>query len=141
MGRSRRPRARAGFTLLELVFALSVLSFALVSAFASQLGSLDLIRASRETSIASADMQAAFERVYTLQLDQLPLAGSDFEAGQPVADFEGLHLQDQRLIATYPTWAGGAAAVPDPLEVVLTMTWSDFDGRPRRLVMGTMVTQ
>ncbi|HKX45399.1 MAG TPA: type II secretion system protein [Planctomycetota bacterium] len=141
MGRRRRPRARSGFTLLELVFALSVLSFALVSAFASQLGSLDLIRASRETSIASADMQAAFERVYTLQKDDLPQPGSEFEAGQPVAAFEGLHLQDQRVVATYPTWAGGMAAVPDPLEVVLTMTWSDFDGRERRLVMGTMVTQ
>jgi hypothetical protein len=71
--------------------------------------------------------------------EDLPLVGSPFQAGQPVVAYEGLHLRDQRLVATYPNFAGGL--VPNSLQVCLTMTWLDANGNPRLQDLVTVVTR
>jgi hypothetical protein len=71
---------------------------------------------------------------------QIPVAGSPFEAGQPIAAFEGLHLKDERIVATYPGYTAGLA-VPDPLQIVLTATWTDFRGRPRNMRIACLKTR
>ena len=59
---------------------------------------------------------------------------------QPIARFEGLHLANQRLVATYPGYVPGQQ-VPDPLAIVVTMNWNDFEGRPRTMRLATMKGQ
>ena len=46
--------------------------------------------------------------------DLLPNAGSKYEHGVPIAAFEGLHLREQRIVATYPGYVTGGAVL-DPL--------------------------
>jgi hypothetical protein len=69
--------------------------------------------------------------------ENLPQAGSDFAHGQPVPFFEDLHLDQERIVATYPGYVPGGP-VPEPLPVVLTITWRDFKGRPRTMQLASM---
>jgi prepilin-type N-terminal cleavage/methylation domain-containing protein len=138
--RQRCRRPVLGFSLLELMFALSILAVAIGAAFSGQLSSSTLLKTSAETRIAVHDLRNAAEAILaTPTPEDLPLPGSPFQAGQPVAAFENLHLRDQRLVVTYPNYASGA--VPDTLQVLLTMTWTDADGTPRLQDLQTAVTR
>jgi prepilin-type N-terminal cleavage/methylation domain-containing protein len=132
-------RRRAGFTLVELMIAIVVLLVAVLGTFTSQLKARDLIRTSRETQIAMADLQSAMERILLRPVDQIPIATSLYAHDQSIAAYEDLHLPDQRIVATYPGYTGGD--VPDPLPIVLTMTWSDAQGRPRAETLRSMKTR
>ena len=57
----RRRRHQAGFSMVEVMLALSVLLVAVLGAFSSQAASSNLIRISRETDLALADLQACME--------------------------------------------------------------------------------
>jgi prepilin-type N-terminal cleavage/methylation domain-containing protein len=139
-GGLRARRSRRGFTLIELMIAVSVLVVAVLTTFETQLASHRLVRTSRETNAATADLATAMEELLLLPRAQIPIAGSDFEAGQPIAAFEGRSLRDERIVATYPDYVPGGA-VPDPLAVVLTATWTDHGGRTRSLRIASMRTQ
>jgi len=122
--------SRAGFSMVEVMVALGVLLVAVMGAFSSQATSSNLINTSRETNLASADLQACMEQLLTLNSDAIPIPGSDFEDGQPVALYEGLNLSNERIVATYPGYLAGQP-VPDPLEILLTITWDDYGTRSR----------
>jgi hypothetical protein len=137
LGRAWR---RAGFTLVEIALAATVLAIAVLTAFEVQLAAHSLARTSRETSTATADLAAAMEELLLLPKDSIPIATSPFAPGQPIAAYSDLHLAGQRIVAAYPGYVPGAA-VPDPLEIVLTETWSDHAGRPRTLRIASMKTR
>lgn len=131
---------RSGFSLLELMFALSILAVAIGAAFSGQVGSSKLLETSAETRIALQDLRTAMEDILASPTpEDLPLVGSPYQAGQPVQAYEGLHLRDQRLVATYPNYTGGT--VPDSLQVRLTMTWLDANGNARLQDLVTVVTR
>jgi hypothetical protein len=128
-----RPQARrAGFSTLELAISIAFLLLALGPALRGQVQASELLATARETQIASGDLQACMERVLATPHDALAVPGSDYEDGQPVAAFEELNLSGERIVATYPDYVAGAP-LPDPLEVVLTITWDDPDRRERSL--------
>lgn len=133
-------RARAGFSLVELSIAIVVLMVAVLTAFEVQLGSQRLVRTSRETNTAMADLGAAMEQALLLPKDDIPVAGSMYAADQTIDAFTGLHLRDERMVATYPGYLAGGP-VPDPLVIVLTVTWADHAGRPRALQLSSMKTR
>jgi hypothetical protein len=126
--------------LVELSIAIVVLMVAVLTAFEVQLASHRLARMSRETNTAMADLGAAMEQVLLLPKDEVPVAGSAFESGQPIAAFDDLHLEGQSIVPTYPGYVLGAA-VPDPLQIVLTVTWTDHAGRTRTLSLSSMKTR
>lgn len=130
-------RARSGFTLLELMVAIAVLLVAVMAAFSSQLTAMSLVSSSRDTNAAMSDLQACMEQLLTRQLDGIPIAGSDYEAGQPVAAYDALNLQGEQIVPTYPGYVAGNP-VPDPLPIVLRCTWNDSGGRPRFLKLRSM---
>jgi len=135
---SRLRRARGGsaggFTLIELMVAASVLLIAVMAALTSQLSSMNLVRASRESNTAMTDLQTAMEEVLFDPIDQIPLL---HPGGQALPNYTNLNLTNQTIVATYPTY-GGAGPVPDPLEIVLTMTWLDWRGRPMTARLATV---
>ena len=90
-----RKRRQAGLSMVEVMIALGVLMVAVLGAFSSQAASSNLIRISREMDLAMADLQACMEQVLTLNTDDLPIEGSLFEEGQPVALYEGLNLEGE----------------------------------------------
>lgn len=130
---------RAGFTLIELMIAIIVLLVAVLGTFTSQLKSRELLQTSRETTIAMADLQGAMEQVLLRPVDLLPIGSSAYADDQPIAAYTNLHLPNQLIVADYPGFAGGA--VPDPLPIVLTMTWTDPRGRPRTKTLRSMKTR
>lgn len=141
MGKIRiHSKSRRGFTLIELMIAITVLTVAVLSTFITQISAHNLMRTSRETNTATADVQAAMEQLLLLPMNTIPIAGSAYVPGQPVAAFTGLHLRDETIVPTYPNYAGGPT-VPDPLQIVLTITWSDFAGRQRILRLASMKTR
>jgi type II secretory pathway pseudopilin PulG len=128
--------------MMELMVAIGVLLVAVVSAFSSQLTSMNLVSTSRETDTAVTDLQACMESILTLQTDTIPLASSPYADGVQIAGYDT--LADERMIATYPGFPTGSddkSDVPDPLEIVLTLTWDDFQGRPRFVTLTSVKTQ
>ncbi len=118
-------RRQAGLTLVELMCAIMVLLITALGAFSSEITSLNLARAARETQIISADLQAAMDRILIFTVPNIP---PNFPDGQNIADFDSLHFPNQAIVASYP---GGAAA--DPLTIRVTATWTDFAGRTRTM--------
>jgi len=132
-----RGASRAGFTMVEVMVAIGVLLVAVVSAFGSQLTSFRLMSSSREDNTAIADLAACMEEAMIESVDSLPVAGSDYQHGVSIAAFEGLHLREQRIVATYPGYSAGGP-VPDPLTIVLTATWLDSRGRARQVTLRSL---
>ena len=136
----RRGYERGGFASVELLISLAILVVAVLSAFGSQLATLRLVDTSRQTQIALDDLRACMERILSLPAADLPIAGSDYEHGQAVEAFTDLHLDEERMVATYPGWTPGAEVL-DPQPVVLTLTWSDEMGRERSLALRSLVAR
>ncbi|MBK8179995.1 MAG: prepilin-type N-terminal cleavage/methylation domain-containing protein [Planctomycetes bacterium] len=135
--RCRARSGRAGFTLIELMIAVVVLVVAICSAISAQVVAFNLLRTSRETNVAMGDLQGAMELAILQPANALPLAGGEFAQGTAIARFNDLHLRNQRITATYPGYVVGAA-VPDPLQIVMTITWDDFQERPRTMRIATI---
>ena len=70
----------------------------------------------------------------------MPIAPSEFQAGVPNPRFANLHLRNESVTATYPGYVVGGA-VPDPLQIVMTIQWNDYLDRPRTLSLATMRTR
>lgn len=134
------PRGSSGgFTLLELMFALTIMAVGVMAAFMSQMGSMSLMRTAEEQEIILTDLQACVEEMLSLNPEDLPLSSSEYTDGESIAAYEELNLRDERIVATYPEFTGGD--VPDPLVVRLTASWTDFDGHPRTMDLVTAVTR
>lgn len=131
-----RPRrsAAAGFSLLELTVAIGVLLVATLAAFSSQVQSFALIESSRDAAVAMTDLEVCMERVLTRTADEIPVA---FPAGEPIAEFDGLHLDAERIVPTYPGLVEGGPA-PDPLQIDLVATWNDRRSRAKSMRLTTI---
>ena len=122
--RGRVHGRRSGFTLIELMIAVVVLVVAICSAISAQVVAHHLLRTTRESNVALSDLHGAMELAILEAPNALPIPGSAFEHGVPIAQFNGLHLRGETITATYPGYVVGAA-VPDPLQVVMTIRWND----------------
>ena len=129
-----RPAIRhAGFTLVELMVAISVLLIGALAAFASQVTSGQVIDFSRDVTVAVADLEMCMEELLVHSADEMPIA---FPEGVSVPAFNALNLRNEDIVPTYLNWDVGQAT-PDPLEIQLTATWLDGAGR---LQTQTLVT-
>ncbi len=137
VGRSVRRASCAGFSLIELMMAVVILVVSICAAISSQVIAHNLLRTSRESNAALSDLQGAMELAILQNPAALPLAGSEFESGVAIARFNNLHLRNETITTTYPGYVVGAA-VPDPLQVVMTIRWNDYLERPRTLSLATM---
>ena len=122
--------------MVELLIAVGVLLVAVLSAFSSQITSMNLMQTSRETATALADLQAAMEGALTIQTADLP-ANSDYLDGQPIPAFTNANLTNEQIVTTYPGYVAGND-VPDPLTIVMTLTFNDYGGRQRTMQLTSM---
>jgi prepilin-type N-terminal cleavage/methylation domain-containing protein len=133
-----RARRRRGFTIIELMMATVLLVVAVAAALSGQILSFNLLKTSRETNLAMSDAQAALELMLATFKDDLAVAGS-YAHGVPIAAFNGLHLENEVVTPTYPNYVAGAP-VPDPLQIVVTVNWDDWAGRPRTVRLASLKT-
>jgi hypothetical protein len=120
--------------------AIAILLLAMAGALSTQLEALDLLHDSEEMTTAMVDLQAVMEEVLLLQPQNIPNPDGPFAEGEPIDVLDNMGLQDEAVVAEYPTWDEGQA-VPDPLEVRLRITWTSHRGRPRELTLTTLRTQ
>lgn len=133
--------ARAGgFSLVEMMIAITVILVGLLSAYSSELSSLEVVETSRETNTASSDLQACMESILALPPLQIPSPSGPYAPDRPIEVFENLHLEDQRIIATYPNYTVGGP-IPDPLQITLKQTWTDRKGRAREMQLSSSKTR
>ena len=135
--RIRASRTRAGFSLLELMIAVVLLTFGVLSAFYGQVSSLNLLRAARERNTAMSDLEACMETILAEPLEDIP---GSFPGGVSVPAYDGLHLDGQLLVPVYPGYAG-VGPVPEPLEIRLTVTWNDWRGRAQTVRLASVRTR
>jgi type II secretory pathway pseudopilin PulG len=149
-GESRRPGpsrmgirrgakgTRSGLTIIELMFALTIMAVGVFAAFSGQVGSIDLLRATRENDAAMLQLRGAMEEVLSRPTGSLTMA---FPNGAVMAvpgkDLNPLALDAFEIRVRYPSMVGGVT--PDPFEVRLDASWNDFRGRPRSESLSTMV--
>ncbi|MEM7515807.1 MAG: type II secretion system protein [Planctomycetota bacterium] len=131
-------QGKRGFTLVELMFSLTILLVAVVGTAGTQVSTRRLIRTSAESRIAMTDLQAVMEEILLQPLDQIPTGA--FAPGQSIEAWDDRHLREQRIVAEYPDWVAGGD-LPDPLEIRLQVTWSAFDGTNRRLSLSSLKTR
>lgn len=128
--------------MMELMVAVGVLLVAVLTAFGSQLTSMNLVSTSRETDTAITELQACMESVLTVEADKIPLASSDYAAGEEIDGYDA--LSNASMVANYPGFPVGSndpRDVPDPLEIVLILTWNDAKGRERSMTLTSVKTQ
>jgi len=130
---------RAGFGLLELLIAIAIASVVLLGVGVAQSVCFELGRTSQETLVATADLESAMEALTIVPLAELADPAGPYPSGRPMAEFEGLHLERERIVPTYPDLDG--ARTPDPLEIRLTLTFADHAGRPRSLAIASLKTR
>lgn len=119
--------------MLEVMFGTLVLMISLLAAFTSQILSLNLVRSARDVNTATSELTAALEEVTTPAIDTIPVM---FAPGADIAKFDGRVLRNERVVVTYPNFGGGA--VPNPLQVVVTINWTAWNGRASTLTLSTM---
>ena len=132
--KNRRPKG--GFTLLELMFALTILSIGVMAAFSGQVNSMNLISSSDETRFAVMDLATAMESLVARGPDA---SVAQFPPGQPLPGFDSLHLIDQQIVPVYGNLVGGL--VPEVLQVTLVCSWTDFEGRDRQLDLSSAMVR
>jgi hypothetical protein len=122
--------------MLELMIAVVLLTIGVLSAFYGQVSSLNLLRAAQERNTAMSDLEACMETILSEPLSTIP---GTFPGGVSVPAFDGLNLTAEQIVPTYPGFAGGP--VPEPLEILLTATWSDWRGRPQAIRLASVRTR
>jgi hypothetical protein len=123
------------------MFAMSILTVGVMAAFSSQVGSMELMRSSRETQTASADLRAAMEDLLTRTPEFLvEHPESPYLPDQSIEAFEDLHLTGQTIVTRYPNYTVGGV-VPPILQIALECTWVDYEGRERDLQLVTALSQ
>lgn len=126
-------RCRAGFSLIELMVAISVLLIGTLAAFATQVSSGQIIDHSRDVTVAVGDLEMCMEELLLQSADDMPAV---YPQGVPIPAFTGLHLRAEDITPTYPNWVPGDPT-PDLLEVSLAATWLDSSGRLQRQTLLT----
>ena len=139
MRRGNASGSRGGFTLLELMIAITVMAIGLAAAFGGQISTHRVIEQSRDTQLALTQLEAVAEAVIAEVPGDLP-THENYGAGQAVQLATESGLMDLTIVCRYPNWAAGGE-VPDPLMVDIEATWTDSERRPRTLTLSTAVSQ
>ncbi|MCP5022391.1 MAG: type II secretion system protein [bacterium] len=111
----------SGFSMLELLISIAILSVALVPALQSSIGSQRLSDQAQETRIAIAVLTEARLLLHGATPEDLTDAGGTFVIGQDL----NINAALDGSVVTYdlPNWVAGDT-VPSVLPFRLTVTWT-----------------
>jgi len=129
--RRKKASEEDGFTLLELMIAAGITLMAIVMAMGSLIQISQTTVRTEERTIGQAHLTTIAEEIQDLSLDELV-------AYQPPA-LEGLGVMtstsgefvaaDGTYVPIPPPESVEIADAPNPVEIRLTITWRDSDGR------------
>lgn len=108
-----------------------------LAGYSAQVRSGALIDASQGRAAAMADLQVCMEDLLATPTLTIP---ETFGEGESIATYEDLHLTNERIVPEYTGYEPGDP-VPDPLEIILTATWTDRSGHFQSLRLVTAKAQ
>ena len=136
-------KSDAGFTLLEVMFASVIFVVLIVFLFGSLLQFYAVQEITKQRTVALAHISTVIEEVQSLSIDEL-LAyvppefeglGEEVEVTAEYIDAEG----EFHILPLQEIDSDLKAALPNPLEVRVTMHWIDRRGQEYRRSASTMV--
>lgn len=134
--RDRLPRAlsgsREGFTLVELLIAVTVVALALFAGLRSQTAAIELMREARETEVAIEILREGMAQLMLEDNDDLCDAGGSVEPGVALVTHDA--LEGQTLTYALPGYVAGDP-VPDCLALRLELQWTTSRGRSRTMTL------
>jgi prepilin-type N-terminal cleavage/methylation domain-containing protein len=128
-------KQKKGFTLPELLMAAAILSYSLVMVLASFIGSVALNEANRNLSIATSHAQFAMESIRNTSFASVAtsITAGNFTWNTAGVANQGLTaLKGESLTTTYT----GSTL----LDITVTVSWSDANGRTRSKILETLVS-
>ncbi|MDF1838837.1 MAG: type II secretion system protein [Planctomycetota bacterium] len=123
---------QAGFSLLELLIAIAVLSVSLVPALQSSIGSQRLSDQAEETRIAVAVLEEARLQLHGATPEDLTDAGGAFAVGQALN--VAAALDASAVTYDLPNWVAGDP-VPAVLPFRVTVAWTSAMDQPRTMTI------
>src|SRR5262245_35815270 len=124
-----RHRRRAGFSMVELMVAITLLLVATSGTLLANVAARNLTRTSRETRAATLAAAAALEGMLVEPLAELV---AQHPEGKLLAVGE-FGLRDMQVVPAYPDYVAGA----ELLRIQLTVSWTTFEGAARTMVFET----
>lgn len=125
----RARKGEAGFTLVEVVFASSVLALTLVMLFGSMLSISYLAVIAQDRSNATTMLTSVMEEIRGKDYAGLLAYVAPVSVGKPVKTISLQCLQADGTKLALPVKAAPAVALPNPCRVVCTVNWTDSKGR------------
>ena len=131
--RKQGPRGlRSGFSLLELLISIAILSVSLVPALQSSIGSQRLSDQAKETRTAIAALEQARLLLHGATPEDLTDAGGTFVVGQDL-NIDAA-LDGSAVTYDLPSWVAGDT-VPSVLPFRLTVTWTSAMDQPASMTI------
>jgi prepilin-type N-terminal cleavage/methylation domain-containing protein len=141
----RTPTSQSGFTLIEIMLASGVVAFALSMLF----GSLISVSVMGEVTESKADASIALDGIleYTRSLDyedMLEFVSPEIEGvgAKSVITLECFDAEGESIALPLTAAAGEELtipALPNPLEIKATITWSDNTGHVYEAYTSTQI--
>jgi Tfp pilus assembly protein PilV len=119
-------------TLLELAIAASLLSIAVLALFSTLVTSECMTKNARESNIAVFELQSLIEEIRGTPFDAI---ADSYPDGQFVAAYDTRRLNEERIRVDYVDTAA------EPLDITLTITWRNYQGRNVTMNMRTLVAR
>ena len=145
-GAMRRPAATVGMSLIEVLFSAAILSIIVMGIYSALFTSMKTSELARELEVAQFDLDRVMEDVLSEAFDSTTTvypAGLSIVKGTVVTrvgsqsrTYDDLVLPGETIQVSYHP-----ATTSDPLEIRLTVTWTNRDGRPQSLRLATMKTR
>lgn len=133
--RAGRGGAMGGVTLVELIVAVAIIAFGVVTLMAQIEASYKITNVNRETNKAMAHLQAGMEKIISTPFNDIV---SKYPNGSTIdmSNIEPIDLMNgERLTVSY------ADVNADPLQITATVSWTSSDGRARTRTLTTMRTR
>ena len=146
-GALRRPAAPVGMSLIEVMFSAAILSIVVMGIYSALFTSMRTSDLARELEVAQFDIDMVMEDILSEAFDSTATVypqGLSIVKGTTVTrvgaqnrTYDDLVLPGETIqVSYYPT------TTSDPLEIRLTVTWTNRDGRPQPpLRLATMKTR
>ncbi len=124
-----------GTSLLEVTIAVAIISIGAIVLVAQLETSYKINGDNRETNKAMAHLESAMEKVVNTTFSNIvtmyPHSSSVYLSEIDYSDL----LPSEHIVVTH------ADSDADPLEVMVTITWTSFDGRDKSRTITTVVTR
>lgn len=122
---------KQGFSLIELIIAISIVVPVLLGAIGLNVYVFRMNETSRRAVVALQDAHTVIERIRNTSETSLAQVTSIYPSGQAVSGFS--NLPSEQVTVTYPN------ASADPLAITVTVSWTDRQG-PMTRSLATQVT-